>query len=94
MEIPPGIPIDQVPGMKPPPGVTPNFAHPPDDYQSTIVATLAVCLTVATLLSAMRLYAKAYIIKSFALEDCKVLFVAHFRKFQLTSSQMLLAWHG
>ena len=62
--------MDQMPGLKPPPGVTPNFINPVN-YQNTIVATLAVCLTVATLFTALRLYSKIFIIKSVALEDCK-----------------------
>ena len=69
MDIPPGVPLDQQPGLKPPPGVVPNFINP-DNYQNTIIATLAVCLTLATLFTALRLYSKYFIIKSIALEDC------------------------
>ena len=70
MDIPPGVPLDQLPGLKPPAGVVPNFINP-DNYQSTIIATLAVCLTVATLVTALRLCSKFFIIKNVALEDCK-----------------------
>ncbi|MCJ1458810.1 hypothetical protein MMC28_009184 [Mycoblastus sanguinarius] len=68
MEVPPGVPLDQLPGLDPPPGVTPDFVNP-DNYQSTIIATMTVCLTVATLITALRLYTRLFIIKSFHLED-------------------------
>lgn len=70
MDIPPGVPLDQLPGLAPPSGVTPNFIDP-DNYQNTIIATLVVCLTMATLFTALRLYSKVFIIKSIALEDCE-----------------------
>ncbi|CAD6574099.1 MAG: hypothetical protein ASARMPREDX12_006380 [Alectoria sarmentosa] len=68
MDLPPGVPLDQLPGLNPPPGVTPNFVNP-DNEQAKIVATLAVCLPVATLFTALRMYSKIFIIKSIALED-------------------------
>ena len=70
MEVSPGVPLDQLPGLKPPPGVLPNFVNPPESYQNTIVATMAVCLAVATLASAARLYTNVRIVKSVAMEDC------------------------
>ncbi|CAF9925595.1 MAG: hypothetical protein ALECFALPRED_003175 [Alectoria fallacina] len=68
MDLPHGVPLDQLPGLTPPPGVTPNFVNP-DNEQATIIATLAVCLPVATLFTALRMYSKIFIIKSIALED-------------------------
>lgn len=70
MEVPPGVPLDQLPGLNPPPGITPNFANPPESYQDTIVATFTVCLVVATLALAARLYTNVRIVKSVAIEDC------------------------
>ena len=61
---------DRVPGLRPPPGVTPDFVNP-EKYQNTIIATLVICLTVATIFTALLLYVKVFVIKSTALEDCE-----------------------
>ena len=73
MDISPGVPLNQIPGLQPPPGVVPNFINP-ESYQSTIIATLTVCLATATLFTILRLYSKVFVIKSIALEDCKYLY--------------------
>ena len=70
MGISPGLSLNQLPGLQPPPGVVPNFINP-ENYQSTIIATLTVCLTTATLLTLLRLYSKVFVIKCIVLEDCK-----------------------
>ena len=54
---------------QPRPGITPNSIDY-ENIQSTIIATLAVTLGVATLFTAVRIYTKAFIINSIALEDC------------------------
>ena len=61
--------LDQLPALQPPLGVTPNF-NDPENIQSTIIATLAVTLGAATFFTAVRMYTKVFILKSFALEDC------------------------
>ena len=70
MDLPLGVPLDRLPGLKPPPGVTPNFINP-HNYQSKIIAVVSVCLTVATLVTALRLYTKVFLIKSVKSEDCE-----------------------
>ena len=70
MGVSPEVPLNQLPGLQPPPGVVPNFINP-EDYQSTIIATLTVCLTTATLFTILRLYTKLCVIKAIVLEDCK-----------------------
>lgn len=54
---------------QPPPGVVPNF-NDPENTQSTIIATLAVTLGAATFFTAVRVYTKAFVLNSIALEDC------------------------
>ncbi|MCJ1455532.1 hypothetical protein MMC28_005887, partial [Mycoblastus sanguinarius] len=64
----PGIPQNELPGLQPPPGVVSNFTNP-GGYQPTIIGTLTACLTIATTFTAVRLYNKAFLVKSIALED-------------------------
>lgn len=71
MDIPSGVNLNQVPGLAPPPGVMPNFANPPESYQNTIVATLVVCQTLATLVVAVRGLSLILRMKSFGWEDCE-----------------------
>lgn len=71
MELAGQAPLDRLPGLKPPPGVTPNFVNP-DNYQGSIIAIIVICLTPATIVTAVRVYTKLVIIKSFGLEDCKL----------------------
>ena len=61
--------LDQSPALQPPPGVIPNSIDP-ENMQSTIIATLAVTLVAATFFTAVRMYTKAFILKSIALEEC------------------------
>ncbi len=70
MSLPPGVPLDKVPGLQPPPGVSPNFVNP-ENYQNKIIASYTVFLTIATIFTAARLYTRAVIVKSIAWEDCK-----------------------
>ncbi len=61
--------MDQLPALQPPLGVIPNSTDP-ENMQSTIIATLAVTLGAATFFTAVRMYTKAFILNSIALEDC------------------------
>ena len=56
--------------IPPPLGLTSNFVNPPSKASWDIV-TQAVCLTVATLLVAIRLFTKIHILKSSGWDDCK-----------------------
>lgn len=53
-----------------PPGVTSNFVNPPSKAYWDVV-TQAVCLTIATLLVAMRMYTKFNVLKSPGWDDCE-----------------------
>ncbi|KAK0508429.1 hypothetical protein JMJ35_009513 [Cladonia borealis] len=68
MSLPPGVPLDRVPGLQPPPGVRPNFVNP-ENYQNKVIAECTVFLTIATVFTAAKLYTRAFIIKSIAWED-------------------------
>lgn len=59
--------------MPPPPGVTPNFDNPDRSLQATWLAGLLVCLIVPTILVALRLYVKVYVIKNTTVTDCTLL---------------------
>ena len=68
--LPPGVPLEKVPGLKPPPGVTPNFVNP-ENYQSSILALQTICLVLATVFTALKIYTKLFLIKSLGSEDCE-----------------------
>ena len=70
MNLPPGVPVDRVPGLQSPPGVSPSFVNP-ENYQNKIIAACTVFLTIATIFTAAKLYTKAVIVKSVVWEDCK-----------------------
>lgn len=61
-----------MPGLEPPPGVTPNFVNPYNQTAIT-VTVVAVCLPITTSLVLIRIYAKSRLIKSHGWEDCKLL---------------------
>lgn len=56
------------PAMKPPPGVMPNFAHPPSRNVEGYAAVIT-CLVLAVILVAFRLYAKIFCMKKVHTED-------------------------
>ena len=92
MSPPPGVPLDRVPGLQPPPGVRPNFVNP-ENYQNGIIAALTVFLTIATIFTAAKLYTRAFIVKSIAWEDCKYS-LPFLEKHLLIYVQMFLLQHG
>lgn len=84
--------LDESPALQPPLGVTPNFIDP-EDMHNMIIATLAVTLGAATLFTVIRMYTKAFILKSIAPEDCSSP-LSREVNIVLISSQMRLVWHG
>jgi hypothetical protein len=57
------------PGLKPPPGVKPNFDDP-SGLHHWIVTVAAICISISTAAMALRVYTKAFVTK-FGLEDCE-----------------------
>ena len=55
--------------LAPPPGVTPNFADPPNLYNLSI-AIFALCSCLGTLAVILRMGTKLFIIRQTAVEDC------------------------
>ena len=60
------------PGLKPPPGIIPNFIDPPSLYGINI-AVNSTCLIVATICVAIRAYTKFVIMRIHGWEDCELL---------------------
>ena len=60
----------KVGALPPPPGVTPNLVDP---YSQTdlLVATIVVCLTIATPLLWARLYTKFFVTRMPGWDDCE-----------------------
>lgn len=56
------------PGLPPPPGVTPNFAHQPN---VTFRALNILFLIVTSLFICVRLYVKSRVVRKISLDDCK-----------------------
>ena len=57
-------------GLPPPPGVAPDFNNPTLGY---VVASVAICLTITTLVVWIRMYTVFFVIKSHGWADCKSL---------------------
>ena len=57
------------PAGVPPPGVIPNFVDPPN-YDTRAVTVMAIGSTVSMFVLLIRIYTKAFIIRSLVLEDC------------------------
>lgn len=56
------------PGLKPPPGVLPNFIDPPSQSAANLACNIT-CLTVATICVAIRMYTRLVITRSHGWED-------------------------
>jgi hypothetical protein len=56
--------------VSPPPGVTPNFAHP-ESRGYRITLTLIVCLVLCTGVVLLRLYTRYFITRMVGADDCK-----------------------
>ena len=55
--------------VPPPPGIVPNYVDPPSiGYAVLVVATISMIL--ATIMLALRVFTKLYLIKAWNLEDC------------------------
>lgn len=60
---------DNLPPVRPPPGIVPELQNPPQAEQGPNVAGLAVCLSIATILFAVRSYVKFKIRRNYLVED-------------------------
>ena len=58
------------PGLKPPPGILPNFVDPPSQFERNI-AVNSLCLIIATICVFIRAYTRICIMRSYGWEDCK-----------------------
>lgn len=79
--------------IPPPPGFTSNFVNPPSKASWGIV-TQALCLTLATLLVAMRLYTKLKVLRNPGWDDCELHILQETLLSRLTNGQdtSFLAW--
>lgn len=57
-------------GLRPPPGVTPNFVNP-ESLRKEWILSLVTCFFLPTFFIFIRVYTKLIIIKSHGWEDCK-----------------------
>ncbi|KAH6668388.1 hypothetical protein B0J14DRAFT_600636 [Halenospora varia] len=87
---------DMIGAYPPPPGMTPNFAHPDYiGYRVVIVAIVFPVLTLGFLL--VRLYVKGFLIRQFHLDDysivCGFVLAVAFSTFQITQTSRGLGVH-
>ena len=68
-QLPPGIPLSQIPAGRPPPGTLPNFTNP-ETLRNPVIVVNALLLTVATLTVCLRLYTRKFIVQALGAEDC------------------------
>ena len=66
----PTMNLDQLPAAVPPPGVTPNLVNP-DTQASTVFVTIGITVGLVAPAVIIRIFTKAYIIKTVNLEDCE-----------------------
>ncbi|MCJ1309727.1 hypothetical protein MMC25_003388 [Agyrium rufum] len=59
----------ETPALMPPPGVIPNFVDPPSQAQWVII-TVCLCLSLTTILIAIRIFSRVYISGPLAWDDC------------------------
>lgn len=57
-------------GLRPPPGVTPNFVNP-ENLRTVWIVSLVACFFPPTFFIFIRVYTKLIIMKSHGWEDCK-----------------------
>ena len=60
-----------VPVAAPPPGVTPDFTHPPS-RTSIAVAVCSVSLVITLILFGVRVYTRLRITRCYGYDDCKL----------------------
>jgi hypothetical protein len=65
-----GMDMNQMPALNPPDGVTSNFVDP-FSLNSSVVATLVLCLSTASFSLFARLVTSFRAFKSIRVEDCK-----------------------
>lgn len=53
----------------PPPGVTPNYDNP-EYIGHRMVTVNAVCLTLSTIIIALRVYTRGWIVQAIGVDDC------------------------
>lgn len=58
-----------LPPVRPPPGIVPELQNPPNAGQGGNVAGLAICISAATILFAVRSYVKFRIRRNYLVED-------------------------
>lgn len=64
-----------LPPVRPPPGIVPELQNPPRAGQGGNLAGLGICISVATILFAVRLYVKFRIRRNYLVEDGECLLV-------------------
>lgn len=85
--------LNEVPGLAPPPGVTPNFHSPMTGPQRMVLILSVALFTLSTFTLCLRMYTRICIVKTAALDDCIEEFpVWHLDA--LTRAQMLFSPHG
>jgi len=70
MSLPPGVDLSQIPSLRPPPGVIPNFKHPPS-LADALIAVDVVFLALMLVAVGVRVYTKGFILRSLGWDDCE-----------------------
>ena len=64
-----GLDASMLPGLAPPPGVTPDFVHP-YSLRGPFIGMFAFYLAITAITTALRMYTKLYITKNLGWGDC------------------------
>lgn len=85
----------QSPTIPPPPGVTPNLVNPPAYGVDEWTFSASVCLSVTTLIVAIRVYTRLCLSRTRLWEDCKGFLSRQIVSIPfLNFSQICPSWHG
>lgn len=76
-----------------PPGVTPNYIDPPNHTQQLIIFN-SICMAIATIAVAMRIYTRAFVTHTFGKDDCRLSRWGVFEVYWCYLDAILFAWVG
>jgi hypothetical protein len=63
--------LTKIPAAPPPPGVKSNFNNP-DNYKTQNIILHSIVLSLVTLAVLMRVYTRAFVKKTFGVDDCEL----------------------
>ena len=73
---------------EPPPGVTPDYDNPARNGVCRLFVVIPLLMALATIMVALRLYTRKFIVKNVGLDDCMWSMLRPLTDFELTWNQL------